>query len=323
MGTLAITGATGFLGRALVAECASRGDVQVRVLVRNAATARDLWGPCNVEVCEGDLRNASGLTRFVAGASTVIHLAYLKDGRDQNVKAAQQLAKASLAAGVRRVVHCSTAVVIGPRGSGVVDESFAPAPGCEYEVTKLAIETAFRNALLPEGELVILRPTEIVGPGGEGLRRMIDRLRTKRDFVNMVRRVILRERRLNYVCVRNVVAALLLLAEASLPNNGDVFTISDDDDPDNAYGSVESLVLEALGRGRRAATGLALPLPLLRLAFRLLPRHASPDRVYSSEKIRRLGYRRVTTLRETIKDLVAFELGRRAADLTDGANAYV
>lgn len=319
MPALAITGATGFLGRALVAECRSRRDIRLKVLVRNASVAADLWGREGVVVCEGDLRDADTLQRFLAAGDTVIHLAYLKEGRNENETAVRNLAGASLAAGVRRVVHCGTASVIGPRRRGVVSEATVPEPKGEYESTKLALEGLFQNLLVPRGELAILRPTEVIGPGGAGLRWMIDRLRTQPLSVNAAYRMLLGARRFNYVCVRNVVAALLLLAEAPLAANGEVFNVSDDDDPDNNYASVEELIRDALHLGRLSPTRLWLPLPVLSQLFRLLPDHAPPDRVYADSKIRQLGYRRVTRLRDTIQELVAFELGQAQPRPVTGA----
>jgi nucleoside-diphosphate-sugar epimerase len=116
-------------------------------------------------------------------------------------------------------------------------------------------------------------------------------------------------RRFNFVSVRNVVSALLHVAGAPLGTNGDVFIVADDDDPDNDYRSVETLIRTGLGEPA-ASIGRVLPLPLLSLLFRPFPDRAAPDQVYSAAKLRRLAYRKATTLRDTIGEIVAFELDR-------------
>lgn len=305
-GTVAVTGATGFLGRSLVAECRARR-LPVRVLARDRTAARALWGS-DVEVAGGDLLDPSVLARFVPAEGTLFHLAYLRSGPGDNLAAAAALATAAANAGVARVVHCSTAVVSGPVEPRVIDERVEPRPRGGYQATKLAIEHALREALPPSVELAIVRPTEIVGPGGAGLRTMIDRLRTRPAAVNAAYRMIQGARRLNFVAVRNVVAALLHVASAPLAVNGDVFIAADDDDPDNNYRSVESLIRVALGRSPGDG-GPVLPLSVLAPLFTLFPGRAAPDQVYSGAKLRRLGYGKVTTLRDTIGEVVAFELG--------------
>ncbi len=320
--TVVITGATGFVGRALVAECLSRGDMSVRVIVRNAAAASEQWAGQEVEVVQGDLHDAAALDRAVQGASTLVHLVYLHGGAEANLPVVRSLAEASQRAGVRRIVHCSTAAVIGPGASGAIREETPAQPRGEYQVAKLAVEGELKKDVPRWGELAILRPTEIVGPGGEGLRQMIQRLRTDGWPMNEARRVIFGARRFNYVCIRNVVAGLLLLAESPLAQNGEVFYLSDDDDPENNYASVEGRILEAMGR-RRSISGPTLPRSVLSLAYRMFPERAPPNRTYSTSKIRQLGYREVTSLSATINEVVAFELGQGAAGRQGHATAAV
>ena len=317
MRTIAITGATGFVGRALVDECLARGGWSVRVMVRKVAAAEALWGGRGVEIVAGDLRDAEALDRFLVPGATLVHLAYLQGGRSPNLEAMRQLAAASRRAGVRRIVHCSTAAVIGPGAAGRIDENVTPDPRGAYQSAKLALEHDVRGLVADWAELAILRPTEIIGPRGQGLRSMIERLRAGRSVRSDLRGMIFGARRFNYVCIRNVVAGLLLLAEVPLDRCGEVYYMSDDDDPENNYAAVEERILQAIGRSRSARP--ALPLWLLSLAFRLFPHRAPPDRRYSTSKIRRLGYEPVTTLADTIEQLVTFELGRGGNGLIDGA----
>lgn len=296
-----VTGATGFVGRAFVRECLAAGDVRVTALARNAEAARAAWDDPRVTVCQGDLLQPGALAGVVGAGDTIVHLAYLQGGRARNEAAVRAVADAALARAARRVIHCSTAVVIGPKARGTVDETTAPEPAGEYQQTKLALEALFMDALGGRVEIAILRPTEVIGPGGAGLRQLIDRVRTQ-PYVSAMYAAALGARRFNYVGVRNVAAALLWLVRAPAGVDGQVFNISEDDDPANSYAAVDGIVRRALGRPARTAPA-RVPLGALALAFRLLPAHAPPDRLYSRDKIMRMGFRPVTTLRDTIEEL--------------------
>ncbi len=300
MKTLAITGASGFIGRHLVDACRVAGDVRLQLLSRRPTQPGMADGVIH---CVGDLADAGSLDAFVSTADCVIHLAYLAGGQSANVAAAVNLVAAARRAGVRRIVHCSTAVVVGNATPSPISDDTPARPRGEYQETKLAIERALIAAVAGKIELAILRPTEVFGPGGAGLSEMIRRARDASAASNALRRALFGARRFNYVPVRNVVAALLLLAETPVPQAGNVYNVSDDDDADNAYVAVDDIVREALGKPR-ASTGAMIPASWLSLAFQLLPGHAPPDRIYTHTGLDRLGYRRATSLRSAILELV-------------------
>ena len=67
---IAVTGATGFIGRALISKLRERGD-QVTALVRNVDKAKSL----GVELVQSDLESADSVSKAIAGADAIIHLA--------------------------------------------------------------------------------------------------------------------------------------------------------------------------------------------------------------------------------------------------------
>lgn len=299
MRTFAITGASGFIGRHLVDACRVSGDVRLQVLSRKPSP----FGVDDGLIHHvGDLGDPASLDAFVGGADCVIHLAYLSGGREANVAAANNLITAVKKAGVRRVVHCSTAVVVGNDAASPIGDDAPARPTGDYQATKFAIESALKSGAADAVELAILRPTEVIGPGGAGLDAMIRRIRNG-GAGNLLRRAALGARRFNYVPVKNVVAAILLLAGTQVPQRGNVYNVSDDDDADNTYAAVEDIVRDALGKAP-TRLGAVVPASLLSLAFKLLPGHAPPDRVYTHAGLDRLGYRRVTSLRSAILELV-------------------
>ncbi len=306
MHTLAITGATGFLGRHLVSECILQDRFRLRLLMRNYNALEHLLSD-KVTICEGDLLKPESLTDFLQPDTTLIHLAYMNNAGNANIEAVLNLIKAVKQSGVRRVVHCSTAVVIGFHAKGVVTEETMPAPKGEYQLTKYRIEETLRAELQPSVELAILRPTEIIGPGGQGLHTMIKRLHNESPFKKFIYHCILKSRHFNYVSVYNVVAALILLASSPIVQMGDIYNVSDDDDADNNYAAVEKIINASLNYKHEYFFDIGLPKSSLYLLFKLLPRLSPPNRVYSYSKISSLGYRKVTTLRSAISEIVSWE----------------
>lgn len=305
--SLAITGASGFVGRHLVAECIRHKSFRLRLLTRNTGLLHGLADDV-VAICKGDLLRPESLASFLKPEVTLIHLAYSNENDAANIAATSNLVQVVRQFNVRRVVHCSTAVVVGFGAEGIITENTAPRPEGAYQTTKYRIEEILQAELPPDVELAILRPTHIIGPGGIGLRSMIRRLRHDGAVKNFLYHFILRSRRFNYVSVHNVAAALILLAATPVIQRGEIYNISDDDDADNNYGAVEKIIRSTLRYEHRPVLDIGLPQSCLSSLFRLMPNHSPPNRVYSYSKISALGYRKVTSLRPTISELVLSEL---------------
>jgi nucleoside-diphosphate-sugar epimerase len=304
---LAITGGSGFLGRHLIAECIKQNSFCLRLLTRDRGRFHDLSNNVTT-ICEGDLLQLASLRNFLKPDITIIHLAYINNNEAANIRATLNLVHVAKQLNVKRVVHCSTAVVIGFKAKGVVTESTVPQPRGDYQKTKYRIEEILREQLPPGIELAILRPAEIVGPGGMGLQSMIQRLRYDGSLKNFIYHFILKSRRFNYVSVYNVASALILLATTPIKQMGEIYNISDDDDADNNYESVEKIINSHLEYKHEHHVDIELPQSCLSLLFKLLPNHSPPNRVYSYSKISALGYRKVISLRAAISNLVLSEI---------------
>ncbi len=154
--TVAVTGATGFVGRQAVAALAAAG-WQLRVLVRSEP-AHPLWQGLCPEVVLGGLEDHSALQRLVQGADAVLHLAGAIKARDDagfmriNRDGTQALAEAVLkGAPQAHFLHVSSLAAREPQLSG-------------YSASKRAGEQAALAVLGPE-RLSIIRPPAIYGPG--------------------------------------------------------------------------------------------------------------------------------------------------------------
>lgn len=105
---LAVTGATGFVGQALLDHAAAAG-VEVRALARQPQAAR-----VGVDWIAGDLAETAALQRLVAGAEAVVHIAGVINAPDAagfehgNVAGTLNLVEAAVTARVPRFVHVSS-----------------------------------------------------------------------------------------------------------------------------------------------------------------------------------------------------------------------
>ena len=148
---VAVTGATGFLGRRLVTRLNARG-WRVRILARNP-TAQATWDGRTPEIVVGDLDDMDALSRLAAGADAVIHAAGLIKARSRaeffavNEQGAHRVA---VAAGGRRLIGVSS---LAAREPGLSD----------YAASKRAGEEAIDA--VAGASSTIVRPPAVYGPG--------------------------------------------------------------------------------------------------------------------------------------------------------------
>ncbi len=136
---IAVIGASGFVGKHLLAALAGRREFEVRVLTR--AKKIELQNEPHVSFFEGDLLKPETLDVMFESGCTVINLAYLASGSKQdNLEAMTNLAEACARKNVKRLIHCSTAVVAGATTEDWVDENTLCNPATEYEKIKLEKE---------------------------------------------------------------------------------------------------------------------------------------------------------------------------------------
>ncbi len=178
-----VTGASGFVGRAVAARLLSAGH-QVRAAVRAPASAP----PGTQAVAIGDLARPIDWGAALEGVDAVVHLAarvhVMRDTAADpdaafaavNLEATRRLAEAAVVAGVHRFLFASTVKVLGERtalGHPFRDDA-RPAPEDAYGRSKLAAEELLMA--MPRLGPVVLRPPLVYGPGVRGNLRALARL---------------------------------------------------------------------------------------------------------------------------------------------------
>jgi NADH dehydrogenase len=158
---IAVTGATGFVGRHITAMLARRGHA-VRALVRDLRRARALES-LGVELVPGSLADAATLSTLTHGVSAVVHLVgiIVETGgatfQAVHVEGTRRVVEATTRARVKRLVHMSA---VGAR-----DE-----PGTtRYHRTKWHAEELVRTSGLSHA---IFRPSLISGPENAPIRTL-------------------------------------------------------------------------------------------------------------------------------------------------------
>ncbi len=154
-----LTGATGFVGSAVARRLAARGH-PLRLLVRRDSDRRNLAG-VEAELVEGDLTDAASIGRAVAGCRYVFHVA--ADYRiwvpnpasmlGANVEGTRTVMRAAMAAGVERIVYCSSVAALGLNADGRPADETTPVTEADmigvYKRSKFLAEQAVLELVRP------------------------------------------------------------------------------------------------------------------------------------------------------------------------------
>ena len=283
---VAVTGATGFVGSALV-PALRQGGHSVRALVRTTGSTA-----ANEEylVADPDPRRMTEAVGMFRGIQCVVHLAArvhvmreseaepLAAFRRVNVDWTLQLARAAAEAGVRRFVFLSSVKVNGEvtaPGAAFTSEDL-PAPADPYAISKYEAELALTE--LGRGsamDVVIIRPPLVYGPGVKGNFETM--MRWLRTGLPLPLGAIDNKRTL--LAVGNLVSLIESCLEHSAAR-GRVLLAGDDED----LSTTELLRRMATALGTQARL-IPVPSPVLRGVARLLGRSEIAQRLCANLQV--------------------------------------
>jgi nucleoside-diphosphate-sugar epimerase len=282
-----ITGATGFLGSALLASLSDQNKFTVTGSARSSSgsSADDSQ---IVEV--GDIDEDTRWQTVLKDIDVVIHTAArvhvmhdsvadpLTEFRRVNVAGSLNLAKQSIAAGVQRFVYLSSIKVNGegtlPGKPYTADDQ--PQPVDPYGISKAEAEQELRSLTEASAmDLVIIRPPLVYGPG------------VKANFLSMMRWLwrgvplpfaMTRNKR-SFVALGNLVDLITTCIESPTASNK-TFLVSDGDDLST------SELLRAMGQAlSQPARLFPVPVALMSLAARITGRPAIAQRLFESLQV--------------------------------------
>jgi nucleoside-diphosphate-sugar epimerase len=290
-----VTGANGFVGRAVVAALARAG-YGVRAAVRREDTALALDGldPAArsrvTRVVTGEVGPDTGWGNALHGVDAVVHLVArvhvmretamqpLEEFRRVNVQATLNLARQAQAASVRRFVFMSSIKVNGeqtePRRPYRATD--LPAPVDPYGVSKREAEELLRALAADKGpEVCIIRPVLVYGPGVKGNFLAMMKL-LRRGLPLPLGRI---DNRRSLVALDNLADLVRVCIDHPSAAN-QTFLVSDDADLSTPE------LLRSLGAALgRPARLLPVPPALLRLLANLSGREALARRICGSLQV--------------------------------------
>ena len=174
-GPYLVTGATGFVGSAVVRQLLAIG-ADVRVLARPGNDRSNLKG-LDVDICEGDLLNPNSLVDAVNGCEGLFHVAadYRLWTRDPdsmfraNVDGTRAILRAACNAGVKRAIYTSSVAVLGIDPTGQPSDEETPVSFDDmigvYKQSKFRAEEAAMHEIIETGlDCVIVNPSTPIGP---------------------------------------------------------------------------------------------------------------------------------------------------------------
>ncbi|QQR81385.1 MAG: NAD(P)-dependent oxidoreductase [Deltaproteobacteria bacterium] len=304
MNTIVVIGASGYIGTHLVNEFLRRGEYKIKILSRSRL---DIKSP-NLKMIYGHIGDRDALNELLEANCTVVNLVYLKNfGEKENLIACENLLEACKVANIKRLIHCSTASVVGRVNVDFVTEDTLCHPVTEYALIKLKIEQTILKKAQDSFDVAILRPTAVFGYNGENLKKLIVSLLKQNKFKNYLKSSLFGRRQMNLVSVDNVVAAIIFLADYKEKIGGEIFNISDDNHSMNNYCDVESVLMKEFAISGYKLPFIPFPKGLLSFLLYLLKKdNANPSRKYSSEKLLQFGFKSPVNFEKSLYDYAIY-----------------
>ncbi|WP_085710805.1 MULTISPECIES: SDR family oxidoreductase [unclassified Pseudomonas] len=281
-----VTGASGFVGSALMNRLAMSPCYETIVAVRHSFEA-----PVGVTVREiPSLSKDCDYKDVLSGVDVLVHCAArvhvmnelavdpLAEFRSVNVEGTLALARQAAASGTKRFIFLSSIKVNGEatKVAHPFTANDKPAPSDPYAVSKFEAEVELRKIAESTGmELVIVRPPLVYGPGVKANFHAMMRW-LNRGVVLPFGRV---SNKRSFVAVANLVDLLCVCLEHPNASN-ETFLVSDGRDLSTT--ELLRLMAEALGKPARL---VPVPVSLMKVIAGLVKRSGVASRLFDSLQV--------------------------------------
>lgn len=260
-----VTGANGFTGSHLVQALLQQGNIVVGLVRKSSNLAR--LSDCKVQLIYGEITDRDALRAAMTGVDTVFHTAaYVELGlvneaemERVNVEGTRAVLEVAQAAGVAKVVYCSTIGVFGNTDGKVVNETFKRTQtdfSSAYDRTKYQAQELVDQFAKLGLNVVSILPSGIFGPDDPHFGPVMQQF-----FKGRLKLWAGGDRITGIVHVDDLVAAMILAAEKG--KAGEHFIISAGD-------LTTREMFEILAQETRIPVPREAPKPLVRLAGNLL-----------------------------------------------------
>jgi len=283
-----VTGVTGTLGEKVAIRFVNEG-ADVKGLIRDR-NCLNKYQDLGITPIIGDLNDSEILFDALKDIDIVIHCAAylgneLEEAVKSNVSGVDNIAKVSLAAGIKKFIHISTLSVFGEPTEGYFDET-TPIIQQHQEVyvdTKSKSEQILNSYIIKGLDVIILRPGAICAEensywGDRQINRML-----KTDIIDWVNP----EDIVPWIHVDNLVEMIHLVLSKGVSNQ--------------TYNAIDGNFSEEEFRVR-LITALGKKLKV--------PNRLKERPIYSNTKIKELGYRPIQTFEQTISNLVSLAVSQ-------------
>lgn len=240
----------------------------------------------------GNLKNKKFVYKLINNTNCVVNLAYDSSNYSDNLLITKNIISvANCSPKIKKIIHCSTAVVATNATFNKVGESFFCKPKNRYQLNKLQIENELLKNLSKKIELIIIRPTEISDYNNK--KSTIFKFQEKckkKNLKNILFHLFLGARNLNFVSIDNVKNSIIFFIKKKnkVDKKKNIFFVSEDSKNKNFNYYCQFLLKEPF---TPFFFNCCFYKEFLKFIFIFLLKKPNPFQVYSNYAIKKIGFK--------------------------------